>query len=243
MDEVVERDGGEIDGQPRVDAGMPPDASCGMTGTLRTVLLGARMNGTGQASMIDTFLVDIKSGQNFGGAPMIGLCAACNASGYPWDMGNAVGLLRFELSAICPGSTITGATLFIDTNDDNLGSGTVGVYVVRQAWDEGDGSAAGNLGVANWNQRQPGVNWNNPGAGSPQSRDGTPFMVFAPTSTDQEYQLSVPIVVVQDWLNKPATNFGLALAIVNGSSDVEFHSRESPEVARRPGLSVSFTLP
>lgn len=243
LDESPTTDGKTVDGV-QIDAGIPPDASCGMTGMAMTVMLGARTGGPGQASMIDTFVVDAPSSKrNYGAAPTLGLCELCAAPGSPWDQSRAVSLLRFDTTAICPGSTITAARLFLDTTDDNLGSGAVGVFVVREAWTEGGGPAEGVEGAANWTQRTVSSAWSVAGVGAPGSRDAVAVATFMPTTKNSSYSVPIPSAVLQAWLANTASNHGLALAITSGSSDAQFYSRDGGTAAQRPGLAVDILLP
>jgi hypothetical protein len=222
------------------DAGVRPDAAC--AGAMTTITLGARTGGTGQASMADTFLIsDSFATRNYGAATTLVLCNLCDAEGLPWNDSTAVALLRFDTSALCPGSTILNATLELDTTDDNLGSGAVGVFTLLESWTEGNN--AGSAGVANWSQRTAGAPWTNQGAGPPSSREDSLLVEFSPTATSEPYSVAIPATTVQTWLEKPTMNFGLALAISRGTSDVQFVSREGADAAKRPGLKVTVQLP
>jgi hypothetical protein len=233
------RPGPAIGAQPDAPA-MLPDAAC--AGAPTTLLLGARTGGTGQASMADTFLIsDVQATKNYGAATTLVLCNTCDAEGLPWNDIIAVALLRFDTGAVCPGSKILTATLQLQTTDDNLGNGSVGVFAVREPWTEG--SNAGSIGAASWSQRMPDTSWSNAGAGSPGSSDPTMLVEFAPTNRERTYPIALPVDLVQGWVDKPATNFGLLLAITVGNSDVQFHSRESTTAAARPGLEVTVDLP
>ena len=225
----------------RVDAGVVPDAKCVSNTTTKT-LLGARDGGTGQASMADTFIVSSHLALNYGTAPTLALCAACDASGTPWNNATAIALLYFDVAAICPGSTVMAAELLLDTTDDNLGSGSVGVFVMREDWTEGNGPSFGSAGAANWIQSKPNANWMVPGAGTPDSRDATPIANFAPSGKSTSYSVPLAPSALQSWFTAGG-NHGLALAIVSQNSDVQFHSRESTTVAKRPGLELTTRAP
>jgi hypothetical protein len=227
----------------RPDSGAIPDAACAPSRSVTTSIMGARTGGTGQASMADTFLVSKNQGQNYGAAPTLALCNGCSASDTPWNDSTALALIHFDMAAICPGSTVLSAELQLDTTDDNLGSGTVGVFVMLEAWDEGNGTASGSSGAASWNDRLPGTAWSNDGAGAPASRESTPIATFQPLDKNVEYSIPLPVAVVQKWLTAPETNFGFALVITSGNSDVQFHSRESIYVNKRPGFVVTSQAP
>lgn len=240
----VSPNGGVMDAAKQIDGAPLPDAACGVSGGISTVMLGARFGGPGQASMTDTFVVDTPNRtQNYGAALTLALCNTCSAGGAPWDGSVAVSLLRFDTTPICPGSTIQSAELLIDTTDDNLGAGLVGVFVVREQWDEGSGGTGGAAGAANWTERQVGVAWSAAGVGTPGSRDAAPVATFAPLDKNVPYSVTLSPLVVQDWLANSGTNFGLLLAITSGGSDCQFYSREGGALTQRPGLRVTAKAP
>ena len=236
-------DASVLDGK-RADAAPPADASCAPQGQVQMTILGAGAGGMGQASMEDTHLIASHNSTNYGAAETLALCNGCNAgSGDPWNGSISVVLLRFDISAICPGSTIVSATLQVTTTNDELGSGEVGVFTVLEAWDEGDGPADGAIKAASWDDRKPNMSWTNKGAGSPTSHDPMVLATFSPQTAHRPYPLVIPPPVVKKWLDMPATNFGFEIAITSGNSDTQFVSREGSPDTERPVLRVTSIAP
>jgi len=166
----------------------------------------------------------------------------CSESSTAWDGSTTVALLRFDLSPICPGSIVQTAQLELTTTDDNLGSnGTVAVYMMLEDWDEGGGNIGGNTGFANWTERKSGVAWSGPGA-SPPSREAQPIHTFLPTDTNHQYKEALPPASIQKWVTTPSSNFGLAVLVINGDSDVSFSTREGSDKTA-PGLVIESIAP
>jgi hypothetical protein len=204
---------------PGIDAGLP-----------FTVAFGERLGSDVSGVTFDTDLNSTATSDNNGGFTdiFVGFSDAGDRSS---------GLLRFDLSAVPPGTTVQGATLELFTRGDSLNVGDMQLFRVLEAWDEGDQTA--DPGVANFNQRKPGLSWLSAGA-FPPSSNAAPLAQFSPNATDQAFQVSLPANVVQAWVNDPASNFGLMLFVTEQGADVSFDSSESSNDNRRPELRVTF---
>jgi hypothetical protein len=149
-----------------------------------------------------------------------------------------VALLRFDVSAIAPGATVTAAELAVTTAADALEEGTVQLYEVTESWAEGD--AVATAAPANWTQRTTNNDWTTAGAGS-GSRAPAAMSEVTPSIAATRYPVLLPIELVQGWVADPASNRGLVLVPVNAATHgVDFESSESATTAARPSLSITF---
>jgi hypothetical protein len=161
-----------------------------------TVTFGDNPTDTYQGVTADTELLSLMPGQNFGASTFI-------AAGV-----NATFLLRFDLSQLTPSAPrVVAATLHLMGDDGSVNNAQMTVHRVREAWTEGTQAQA--PGVANWNQRTAVDNWTMPGA-APPSRDSTAMGMFT-YQTFMPETVSLDVTQVQDWIDTPATNFGMVL--------------------------------
>ncbi len=161
------------------------------------------------------------------------------------------GLLRFDIASNIPaGATINGVTLRLNMSRTIFAAQFIKLHRVLSDWGEGTSNAiaeegagaASTTGEATWQHRFfDTVLWTTPGGD------------FSATASDSEAVSttgfytwgSTPQMVndVQTWLNAPASNFGWLLRGVENisSTSKRFDSRESPNVASRPLLTVTYT--
>jgi hypothetical protein len=149
-----------------------------------------------------------------------------------------VALLRFDISSIAPGATVTAAELALTTAADALEEGSVQIFEVTENWAEGD--AVGAAGPANWTQRTTNNDWTTPGAGS-GSRAPAAMSELVPSTAATRYPVALPIELVQRWVTDPSSNRGFVLVPINAATHgVDFESSESAATASRPSLSITF---
>jgi hypothetical protein len=159
-------------------------------------------------------------------------------------------LVRFDLSAIPAGSTVTSASLKVYMSQTNTGTQSTALHRVLQSWGEGASFAFGGAGTnpepgdATWTNRfYPGQPWSTPGgvfvetATQTKSIGAAGAYVFASNAA--------MVADVQSWIASPASNFGW---IMRGNETTlgtakRFESRESGDPARRPLLTVVYTPP
>jgi len=114
--------------------------------------------------------------------------------------GTAVSLIRFDLSAMPAGVTITGAQLRVDVFMDTSPTGNITVHEQiepRTDWE------------TTWNERGLGVPWTVPGCGV-GSRSTDVLGLFSPTQ-NQVYDIPLAPSVVQRWVDDPSRNHGFVL--------------------------------
>jgi hypothetical protein len=126
-------------------------------------------------------------------------------------------LVRFDVSGIPAGATVTAATVELWTKaDDPLDAGRMRAYAVTSAWEEGVVTFA-----------------------TAPTREATHFDEFNPKMGGKRYAVNLPVGLVEGWRADAATNHGFAL-LPNASSGqgASFYTSENPDAARRPRLLV-----
>ncbi len=163
------------------------------------------------------------------------------------------GLLRFDLSTIPAGSTITSAVVQLTATKvpaNGAVDSTFDLFRLLAGWNEGakagNNGATASTGEATWNDRMRGTgSWTTPGA--KKDAAGTASASVAVTSADNaKYSWSGSGLVadVQLWVDNPSQNFGwLLTSRAEGShrSVRGFASRESGGTTGT--LVVNYTTP
>ena len=161
------------------------------------------------------------------------------------------GLIRFDLSSIPAGSSVTAVTLDLyENNAGSNGSGTFDLHRVTSEWGEGSSDAIsgecqgapGQLGDASWFYRYydppaSSIFWNTFGG----DFDGTASAsLFVNTSSGHKLWSSPQLVNdVQDWLDAAEPNYGWLLKRSTESGTqtaLRFASRTNPTPSQRPAL-------
>lgn len=163
-------------------------------------------------------------------------------------------LLRFNLSAIPPASTITSAQLSLSLTRDPPGplpAVNFSLYPLASAWGEGSSDAgdpggngtAATPGDPTWTQRAfPATPWSNAGGDVAMSADAT-----TAANTLGRYQWGSTAAMVntsQLWVDFPSTNFGWALLADESAGTLtarRFASREAVNANTRPQLLIEYT--
>lgn len=160
------------------------------------------------------------------------------------------GLLRFDLSAIPPGSTITAVTVKMYMSQSQSTAQTCALHRVTSSWTEGITFNFGGGGGSpegpdvTWSHRSyPAQAWNTPGgdfvatASASKSVGNAGFYTFTSSAG--------LIADVQAWVNAPSTNFGWLMKGNEATLQTakRFEARESGDPARWPLLTVTYTPP
>jgi hypothetical protein len=164
------------------------------------------------------------------------------------------GLLRFDLSRVPPGSTVTRADLFLEVTGvptDGYAPALYRVHRVLSPWGEGTGKGGGSrapaasANEATWNAAFAFVtNWTAPGG------DFSPVLsAEEPIAAINQYQFSSTLHTqlladTQFWIEHPAQNFGWLLKDATEESTGtarRFGSRE--ETGYEPRLDIDFIAP
>jgi hypothetical protein len=118
-------------------------------------------------------------------------------------------LLRFDTTALGPGTILTVDLHFWTTTSGGLQRGSLQVFRLLEDWTEGTGT--GQPGAASWQDRLAGIAWTGPGA-SGGARDPTPLGSTPATGDATEQVVALSLSAVEGWRAAPATNFGVVLA-------------------------------
>jgi hypothetical protein len=166
------------------------------------------------------------------------------------------GLIKFDVSVIPAGSTLTSVTLALHVSKPNNGTQTIDVHRATSEWGEGtsdaatggDGSGEGSgttatTGDATWLHTFFNTQtWTTPGGD----------FVAAPSASNtvgaaSTYQWTGPglLADVQQWFDTPASNFGWVITgnETTSHSSKQFDTRENNIVANRPRLTIDYTAP
>lgn len=191
----------------------------------------------------DTYLNDFAPNNNMGGDGGVKVGTAGVFSGGSVRRG----LLRFDLSGLPPGATVTSATLTAEMISVPAGFVPSAFRIHRVSAEWGEGAQTGNNGAAaaigecTWNSRQHGVaGWTTPGG----DFDATPLAATSVSGIGSYSWSSASLAsLVQQWLSTPAQNSGLLLATDNESvlkSVAVWGSREGGQPA---ALTVGYKPP
>jgi hypothetical protein len=141
----------------------------------------------------------------------------------PDNGANRRGLVRFDLSPIPQGSTVTSATLYLFEEDKKLDQVTH-IYKVTSSWNESS---------VTWNSP-----WVNPGADFDNSYA---YASFLPNQTD--CMLTIDLTeIVQEWVNG-TPNHGFLLYSTGPNHILRYSSKENSAVEQHPKLSIVYTDP
>ncbi len=165
------------------------------------------LNSIAQAPPVaDTYAASAQPGTNFGHGTSMALANQSNA------------YLRFNLSNVPAGATVTKATLRLYV-DGYLSSGSFDVFELDQPWNEF---------LLTWNNAPPlgiSATGNHPTAiGLPNN---TTFVLVDITS------------LVQNWVNGTVVNNGVALALTTSHGSFSFESKENTGTSHEPELDIA----
>lgn len=143
-------------------------------------------------------------------------------------------LIRWELSSIPSGSIIDAVTVTVRVN--NATTNTYPLYALTRDWSEGS---------ATWQKATSTTGWEVAGAKGVSDRNGTVLgsLTASGTGTYSITFNSAGLARVQQWVDTPASNFGIILASTSNTDGVDLASREASTVSYRPKLSVTYRPP
>jgi hypothetical protein len=144
-------------------------------------------------------------------------------------------LLRFDLSAVPPGTKVASARLKLDVTNGTTDS--YQLQPLRRAWVEGQ---------AAWNVRRTGSYWGIGGArSSATDREATVMATVAPAQA-APYSVGLSaagVAKVQGWIDNPSSNFGAVVSGATKANGFDFRSREVADPARKPTLELDYEVP
>ncbi len=196
--------------------------------SLATIPIVSAAETTIQASA-DSYMNEGAKDTNYGGQTYI------EVSSKPSAWGNARGILKFDLSSIPSGSTITSVTLSLYLYSTRGYDRTYCIHKVTKNWTES--------GVT-WNKYDGTNNWTTSG-GDYEATASATVTAGAVWNIWVNWSSSTLVSDVQGFVNNPSTNFGWIIKDqTEGSSNqdwVRFYSKEYTETTLRPKLAVTYS--
>jgi hypothetical protein len=170
----------------------------------------------------DTDIYQGSTGTNYGTATTVWSGRAIGAGS------QYKGLLKFDVSGIPAGSTITSATLRLtETAWLGLGTFNLGIYKITSNWTET---------TANWTNMGAAGNYNSTQLAVTAVALGSPGV--------KEWTL--PVGLINEWIaGIPGPNYGLALVYESTTAGnyFQFASKENLTIASWPQLIIGYTKP
>lgn len=214
---------------PKFGGGAPPRPSLPKGVLVRSFQDGVAPNGSYRGTR-DAELSQNLPDANRGNAP------TSNVDGdEPNGTGkDAAALLKWDLSAIPPGTKVRTVEIVLHVTDKSVNA--YPLFALKRPWNER---------VATWKNRDGGAAWQTPGAAGAQDRGRNAVgsvRVTGPGTVTVRLN-GAGVALVQSWVDRPGSNFGLILADANFTDGLDFAQREAPAAAQRPRLNVSYTNP
>jgi hypothetical protein len=140
-------------------------------------------------------------------------------------------LLKWNLTAIPAGKTVTSVTLTFNVMDTT--SQVYELYALKRSWSESN---------ANWTRAAGGNNWQVAGASGANDRETTVLGTLSPTTAGASTITlnAAGISKVQSWLNNPSTNLGFIIQDYTVSDGIDFTSSEGATSSQRPMLTITY---
>jgi len=182
---------------------------------------------TSYAGNIDTAIMENAPTTNYGNAATI----TVDGDEPSASSKDAYGLLKWDVSAIPTGKTVTSASITINVSDVTASPGYT-LYELKRNWSES---------TATWNLYSSTA-WETAGAKGANDRGTTALGTATPTATGQ-YTInlnSAGVALVQNWINNPASNNGFILADGANSNGLDFATSEATTTTSRPKLTVTY---
>ena len=182
----------------------------------------------------DTWLRRGSANLNYGGATTLEVNGGNNTQ----DRG---ALLRWNLSSIPSGATITAASLTL--NVTNATANTYSLYDLKRNWVEGNNNGARGSG-ASWNYYGAAAGlWGTGGAQNTTSdRNNTNLWNATSIAAGSQTRAlnSSGLAVVQSWVNTPSSNQGLTIQNYAASNDNLIFT--SSEGTAKPKLNITYCV-
>jgi hypothetical protein len=170
----------------------------------------------------DTYLRERSATTNYGSS------IACHADGDDGSGTDKSCLLRWDVSAIPAGATVTSASITLRIVDAS--SQTYQLYGLKRSWSEAQ---------ATWNQAASSSPWGTAGAKASTDRGELIGSVSGSTGSVTVALNAAGVALVQGWVSG-GTNAGIIIANPTNSNGIDFASSEHGTVSYRPRLSVTY---
>jgi hypothetical protein len=141
----------------------------------------------------------------------------------PDNNANRRGMIRFDISTIPTGSTVTKATLYLYEEDKKLDQTTF-LYRITSPWTESS---------VTWNYP-----WSNPGGDFDASHA---YASFYPNQSSCMLEIDLTSLV-QEWIDG-TPNFGLLLYSIGPNHILRYSSKENTAASEHPKLDIIYSEP
>jgi hypothetical protein len=140
-------------------------------------------------------------------------------------------VLRWDLSSIPSGKTVTAATLTFNVVDSS--SHSYELYALKRAFDEA---------TVTWQRASASVTWQTAGANGANDRETTVLgsLTGSASGTLTVSLNAAGLAKLQAWVNSSASNFGFVLLDYAQSNGLDLRSSEASTVSQRPKLTVTY---
>jgi FG-GAP-like repeat/Calx-beta domain len=169
----------------------------------------------------DSYISAASPSSNFGTSTTLNVRAGTSAED---------ALIEWNTSSISASSTVTSATITLDVTTAASGV-TYNLYALNSAW---------NPSQVTYTSSSTGTKWFSTGAGG-SSSGSTAIGSFTASSTGLVSVTlnATGVALVQSWIAKPSTNFGIIIRAASGTAQLSLASSKNGTVADRPMLSVA----
>src|SRR5215212_9981652 len=194
-----------------------------ISGVIATTASGTETRSLTSAA--DTQIVENAPTKNYGAATSLGV----NENDQSNIGKDKFALVKWDLSGIAPRTQISSASVTL--NVTNVSPQTYQAYALKEPWVES---------AATWNVYSGGMPWEVAGAKGPLDKEATVAGSITP-SVKGKNTLTLPLAVVQDWVDNPTTNQGIIIANPSSTRGFNFDSREDPDPTRHPQLTLDLS--
>ena len=176
-------------------------------------------------SNADTQIVENAPTKNYGAATSLGV----NENDQSSIGKDKFALVKWDLSGIAPRTQISSASVTL--NVTNSSTETYQAYVLKKPWVES---------AATWNVYSSDKPWEVAGAKGSLDKEATAAGSITP-SVKGKNTLTLPLAVVQGWVDHPATNQGIIIANPSSTRGFNFDSHEDTDPTRHPQLTLDLS--
>jgi len=194
-----------------------------ISGVIATMASGTETRSLTSAA--DTQIVENAPTKNYGAATSLGV----NENDQSNIGKDKFALVKWDLSGIAPRTQISSASVTL--NVTNVSPQTYQAYALKEPWVES---------AATWNVYSGGMPWEVAGAKGPLDKEATVAGSITP-SVKGKNTLTLPLAVVQGWVDNPTTNQGIIIANPSSTRGFNFDSREDPDPTRHPQLTLDLS--
>src|SRR5215211_466573 len=194
-----------------------------ISGVIATMASGTETRSLTSAA--DTQIVENAPTKNYGAATSLGV----NENNQSSIGKDKFALVKWDLSEIAPGTQINSA--LVTLNVATTSPQSYQAYVLKEPWVES---------AATWNVYSSGMPWEVAGAKGSLDKEATVAGTITP-SVKGKNTLTLPLAVVQGWVDDPATNRGIIIANPSSTRGFNFSSREDTDPTRRPKLTLDLS--